>query len=300
MKAKKSEALMTQPIRPTRRKRARSAHSRLFGTGDLNPTTRYSVIVAHPADEVVGAGCLISKLVDVSVLHVTDGAPEDMQYAKAAGFKERAEYAEARRQECLAALAIANVPQNRVVDLEVVDQCAPHYLADLTKKIATFLQQSGADIVVTHPYEGGHPDHDATAFATHSALRLIEKNGFRPPVLFEMALHPSADGKAKVPEFLPGSAGETTTLLLDEKALELKQRMFACFESQKDSLEVSPFGPEKFRQPAKYDFSAPPQCGKLHYENFDWALRSEEWQSLARKALAELFPGLKVQGQSAL
>jgi LmbE family N-acetylglucosaminyl deacetylase len=251
---------------------------------------RCSVIVAHPADEVVGAGCLISKLADVTILHVTDGAPCDMRDAKAAGFKKRSEYAQARKRECLSALALANVPQERVIDFEVTDHCAPQYLADLTKRIATFLQQSSADIVVTHPYEGAHPDHDATAFATHAALRLMERNGFKAPVLFEMALHPSTDFKARVPEFLPGAAGETTTLLLDEKAQKLKQRMFACFETQKESLGVSPVGPEKFRQPATYDFSAPPQCGKLYYENFDWALRSDDWQTLARKALADLFP----------
>src|ERR1700716_3830906 len=100
---------MTQSIRPTKR-RKRSAHARLFGTGDLTRTMRCSVIVAHPADEVVGAGCLISKLVDVTVLHVTDGAPRDMHDAEAAGFKDRGQYAQARRQECLAALEIANVP----------------------------------------------------------------------------------------------------------------------------------------------------------------------------------------------
>ncbi len=281
---------MIQPFQPGQRKKGRSPHSRLFGTGPLTPTIRCSVIVAHPADEVVGAGCLISKLVDVTVLHVTDGAPRDMQDATAAGFKDRSEYAQARKQECLCALAIANVPEDRVVDLEVVDQCASQYLADLTKKIATFLQQSATDIVVTHPYEGGHPDHDATAFATHAALRLMKKNGFRPPALFEMALHPSADFKAKLPEFLPGSERETTTLLLDERAQELKQRMFACFQTQRKSLDLSPVSPEKFRQPASYDFTAPPQDGKLHYENFNWALRSDEWQSLACKALADLFP----------
>ncbi len=118
----------------------------------------------------------------------------------------------------------------------------------------------------------------------------MKENGFRPPALFEMALHPSTDFKAKLPEFLPGSDRETTTLLLDERALKLKERMFACFETQRESLEVSPVGLEKFRQPASYDFSAPPQEGKLHYENFDWAPRSEEWQSLALQALAELFP----------
>lgn len=264
---------------------------------------RCSVIVAHPADEVVGAGCLISKLVDVTVLHITDGAPWDMHDAEAAGFKQRSDYAEARRQECLAALAIANVPEERVIDFAVTDHCAAHCLADLTKKITTFLQQSAADIVVTHPYEGGHPDHDATAFATHAALRLMRENGFRPPVLFEMALHPSEDFKTKVPEFLPGAEGETTTLLLDKRAEDLKQRMFACLETQRKSLEVSPLGPERFRQPADYDFSVPPQDGKLHYENFAWAPRSDEWQSLACKALADLFslsltPTIAKQGRN--
>lgn len=254
---------------------------------------RCAVIVAHPADEVVGAGCLISKLVDVTVLHVTDGAPCDMEDAQAAGFKERAEYAEARKQECISALAIANVPRDRVVDLEVTDHCASNYLADLTKRITTFLQESAADIVVTHPYEGGHPDHDATAFATHAAVRLMEENGFKPPALFEMALYPSEDFKAKVPEFLPGPERETTTLLLDEKATRLKRQMFACFATQRESLAVSPFGPEKFRQPSTYDFTTPPHAGKLHYENFDWAPRSGEWQTLASKALADLFPNGK-------
>ena len=282
--------LMTQPVRHTQRKGPRSAHAKLFGTGDLNRTMRCSVIVAHPSDEVVGAGCLISKLVDVTVLHVTDGAPADMQDAKAAGFNERSDYARARKEECLNALAIANVPEDRVVDLEIIDQHASSCLADLTKKITIFLQQSSADIVVTHAYEGGHPDHDATAFATHAALRLMRQNGFKPPVIFEMGLHPSEDFKAKVPDFLPGTERETTTLLLDERAKELKQRMFACFETQRESLEASAIGPEKFRQPIAYDFSAPPQDGKLHYEKFEWALSRDQWQSLACDALADLFP----------
>ena len=281
---------MTQSIRSTRRRAPRSAHAKLFGTGDLTRSTRCSVIVAHPADEVVGAGCLISKLVDVTILHITDGAPCDMHDAEAAGFKQRLDYAEARRQECLAALAIANVPEGRVVEFAVTDQCAAQFLADLTRKITTFLRQSAADIVVTHPYEGGHPDHDATAFATHGALRLMKESGFRAPVLFEMALHPSEDYKAKVPDFLPGSDRETTTLLLDKRAEKLKERMFACFATQRESLEASPVGPEKFRQPPNYDFSVPPQHGRLHYENFAWALRSDEWQSLASQALSDLFP----------
>ncbi len=283
-------ALMIEPVQHLPRRKPRSPRVKLFGTGDLNRKMRCSVIVAHPADEVVGAGCLISKLVDVTILHVTDGAPSDMQDAKAAGFDARADYARARREECLAALAIANVPEDHVVDLEIPDQHASACLADLTKKIASFLQRSAPDIVVTHPYEGGHPDHDATAFATHAALRLMKLNGLEPPALFEMGLHPSEDFKAKVPDFLPGTERETTTLLLDDRAKEMKQRMFACFETQRESLDVSPIGPEKFRQPVAYDFTAAPKQGRLHYENFDWAPTREEWQSLASDALANLFP----------
>jgi LmbE family N-acetylglucosaminyl deacetylase len=221
-----------------------------------------------------------------------------MEFAKEAGFTEREKYAEARKQECLSALALANVSDKRVVNLDVVDRCAPNCLAELTRKVANFLQYSAADIVLTHPYEGGHPDHDATAFATHAAVRLIRKNGFRPPSLFEMALHPSVEGPAKLPEFLPGADGEMTTLLLDPRSLELKKKMFACFKSQQESLKVSPFGPERFRQPADYDFSSPARSGKLHYENFDWAISGDEWQSLAREALAELFPAANNQAEA--
>ena len=54
---------MTQPIKPRTRRTPRSPHAKLFGTGDLNPIMKCSVIVAHPADEVVGAGwCLDLKL----------------------------------------------------------------------------------------------------------------------------------------------------------------------------------------------------------------------------------------------
>jgi LmbE family N-acetylglucosaminyl deacetylase len=278
---------MIQPIRISRQ-RPGSAHAKLFGTGSLLPTTHCAVIIAHPGDEIVGAGCLISKLADVSVLHVTDGAPGDTKELLAAGYNNGAEYIEARRRECIAALALAHVSENRVIDFGIVNQKASLHLVKLTKRVTTFLQQSSADIVVTHPYEGAHPDHDATAFAAHTAVRLMKENGFRPPVIFEMALRPGKDGKAKLPEFLPGREREVTTLLLNERARALKQRMFDCLETQSESLRLSPAAPERFRQPMHCDFTSPPHPGKLHYESFTGALRSRDWQLLARSALSEL------------
>ena len=280
--------MTTQPLKQPRWATKLSAHARLFGSGETNSDTHCTVIAAHPGDEIVGAGCLISKLGNVSVVHVTDGA-RDVEVARAAGFEDVASYAEARKQECVDALTLANVSEDHVIDFAAPDTSACDCLSDLTKRIAHHLQESRADIVLTHPYEGGHPDHDATALATHAALQLMKQNGFKPPTLFEMALHPGNDEISKVTEFLPGAEGETTTLVLDQHATELKRRMFECLKSQQQSIQSSPLGYEKFRLPPEYDFSAPPQKGKLHYENFDWAPRSEEWLVRARNAMNDLF-----------
>jgi hypothetical protein len=104
-----------------------------------------------------------------------------------------------------------------------------------------------------------------------------------------MALHPGNDDISKVTEFLPGADGETTTLVLDQRATALKRQMLECLKSQQRSIQASPLGYERFRLPPEYDFNAPPQEGKLHYENFDWAPRSTEWVERARKALNDLF-----------
>ncbi len=278
--------VMVEAIQPARRRVKVSAYAKLFGSGDLDRSTRCAIVVAHPGDEIVGAGYLISKLDDVHILYVTDGADEQTTKSIA----ERTEYAETRKRECKSALALANVPAHRVIDLGLPVHKAAQHLPDLTRTIAAFLQSSGADIVMTHPYEGGHPDHDATAFATHAALRLMTHNGFRPPVAFEIALHPSADGTTKVPDFLPAYDWETATLVLDDAASELKHRMIDCLVTQRECLKASPGGPERFRKSRKYDFTAPPQPGALYYEKFCSTMGSQDWQSLASEALAELFP----------
>jgi len=268
----------------------RLAHASLFGTGALVGHFRCSVIVAHPADEIIGAGGLISKLSDVTVIHLTDGAPRNTQIVHDAGFEGREDYAEARRRECISALALANVSPDCVLELDIGDHQAPHFLTDLSKRLTTLLQQSAPDIVLTHPYEGGHPDHDAAAFATNAAVRLLKRHGFKPPALFEMALHPGRDGEMRVLDFLPSPGRETTTLMLDDESQELKRRMYACFATQGESLKENPLGPEKFRRPPAYDFTLPPQRGKLNYENFDREFTGEEWQLLACKAWMDLFP----------
>ena len=268
----------------------RSAHADLFGSRELARQSRCVVIVAHPDDDVVGAGGLISRLDDVTVLHVTDGVSKDGRASNDLS-DESSESANALRRESRDALALANVPPEQIVEFGLSTEQAPFELADLTRRIASFLMQISPDIVLTNPYEGGDPDHDATAFATHAALRLMREKGFEPPSVFEIAMYPTPDGNKRVLDFLPSEAAEVTTLLLDKKARDLKRQMFDCFKTRPDLHRENSFGRERFRRPPRYNFSAPPNGGKLNYERVAPGVDSDEWHELVRKAWSELFPG---------
>ena len=269
------------------RKAKRSAHTELFGSRELARKTRCAVIVAHPDDEVIGAGGLISRLSDVTVLHVTDGVPNGHA---GVGHLDRSETVRARRRECREALAIANVAPEHIVEFGVTSHQTPLKLAEVARRVASFLQATAPDVVLTHPYEGGHPDHDATAFATHAAIQLLRRNGFRPPSLFEIALHPARDGKGRVLDFLPSDAAEVTTLLLDKKARDLKRQMFACFAAPPEVQRENTLGRERFRRPLRYNFAAPPNDGNLFYEKVADVAGNVKWQSLVTEAWASLFP----------
>ncbi len=268
----------------------RSAHADLFGSRELARQSRCVVIVAHPDDDVVGAGGLISRLDDVTVLHITDGVSKNVPASNTAS-DDSSEAAPTLRLESRTALALANVPPEQILEFGLSTEQAPFELADLTRRIAAFLMQMVPDIVLTNPYEGGDPDHDATAFATHAALRLMREKGFELPSVFEIAMYPTPDGGKRVLDFLPSEAAEVTTLLLDKKARDLKRQMLDCFKTRPDLQRENSFGRERFRKPPRYNFAGPPNGGKLNYERVAPGVNCDEWQQLVRQAWSELFPG---------
>lgn len=269
------------------RKSGLSLYAKLFGS--VQRQMCCSVVAAHPNDEIVGGGCLLAKLSNVRILHISNGIARSLSEARLSGFESIADYAEVRRRECLAALSLAGIGSARVADLNLCQFEASSQLVSLTLEVLSFLQTTAAQIVLTHAYEGGHPDHDATAFATHAAVRLLEESGLKPPSIFEMAIYPGRSGMSKVPEFLQRPARESTTFVPNSEARDLKLQMFECFKSQKQILDRSPLGPEKFRQAPGYDFELPPHPGKLYYETFEWGFSGESWRTLASAALKELF-----------
>jgi LmbE family N-acetylglucosaminyl deacetylase len=247
------------------------------------------LIAAHPDDEAIGAGARLRCF--GAIVHVTDGAPRSGADARGHGFPSVEAYARARRSEALAAAGCAGVDPSRVLALGFHDQEASLRLASLAERIASLLRELDAEAVVTHPYEGGHPDHDATAFAARAACTMLERCGLRSPVVLEMTSYHAGPGRLRTGEFLAdrGAGGERVCPLTAAQR-ELKRRVLACYRTQAGVLR--PFGleAERFREAPRYDFARPAHEGPLFYEGFDWGMRGDRFRALARAALAELGP----------
>src|SRR5690349_5724795 len=94
----------------------------LGGNAAKCSAAKATVIVAHPDDEVIGAGAQLPRLRNARFIHVTDGAPLNPHDTITAGFATREDYARARREELLAALALAGISSQQTCELGFVDQ----------------------------------------------------------------------------------------------------------------------------------------------------------------------------------
>jgi LmbE family N-acetylglucosaminyl deacetylase len=200
-------------------------------------------------------------------------------------------------------------------------------LAPVARRLADLFARKGTGIVLTHAYEGGHPDHDAAAFAVHAAGKLLahraekwprfsapndalfqkgsigaipkvdstfgsdalaRRNPNRQLLIIEMPLYRADPSGWARQSFVPAPDSPELALWLGEDERALKERMVAAHVTQRDLLASFPIDVERFRAAPDYDFTSLPNGGDLLYERQDWGMTGARWLDLARQAFAEL------------
>ena len=240
-------------------------------------TRRVAIVVAHPDDETIAAGASFRLMPGLLLVHITDGAPRRLDDAKRAGFNSPAAYAAARERELRSVLALAGVDPTRA-QLGIPDQDASLHMPAIADDLGRLFARHGTEAVLTHAYEGGHPDHDATACAVQLAAGRVGL-----PIV-EFAGYHAGPGEMVVQRFLPGPPEARVPLDPDEAAG--KQAMLDCFRSQAEILSHSDASVEHFRPAPAYDFAAPPHPGQLNYERWGWELTGARWRALAAGSMA--------------
>src|SRR5215469_18559093 len=164
-----------QISRPSMNWQAELAHERFepLSRAASGASRRMALVAAHPDDESIGASALLARCPNACVIFVTDGAPQDRKLWPKAIEGSRQQYAAIRRQEAERALAHAGIPARQISWLGGVDQEAIFTVAQLLARLVHLVEQVRPESLVTHPYEGGHPDHDCTALLASLALSLI-------------------------------------------------------------------------------------------------------------------------------
>ena len=143
-------------------------------------------------------------------------------------------------------------------------------LDDLTEQLAADL--AGAAVVVTHPYEGGHPDHDAAALAVRRAAERVGA------AVVEFACYHKHDGERVFGAFWPGPREFARALLPAESV-----RIDAALRAHESQAHV--FGDwrpvdERWRAAPAYDFAAPPPPDAALYDDYGWTMTTGRWRAI--------------------
>ena len=239
------------------------------------------VLAAHPDDESIGASCLLAQVETSSVVFLTRGVPRDRRLWPATIAGDEEDYAKTRRAEAIRALRWAGVSEDRIFSLPGRDQEAIFQASSLAAMLQSLLSELKPLALVTHPYEGGHPDHDVAALIARLARSRLQ--GPRP-ALIEMTSYHAREGRSVTGEFLEAESRDELLIELSSEAQARKQRMLAAYSSQQLVLASFGIDRERLRPAPDYDFQSPPHPGRLWYEQMGWPLTGERWRELARAA----------------
>lgn len=235
---------------------------------------RVVVVVAHPDDETLFAGSLLARLEDGVVVVLTDGAPADGHDARRLGFATREDYAAARAAELDVALDRLGFRGN-CLRYGVTDKAAVFELDAIVARLRHDL--AGAALVLTHSYEGGHPDHDAAACAVARAVAMLDT----PPAHGQFASYCTIGGERRFGCFWPDPACPERRRPLTAADTARVEAALAAHASQADCFGDWRPAEERWRAAPAHDFTAPPPPDVTLYDGFGWDITSARWRAVA-------------------
>lgn len=238
-----------------------------------------ALIVAHPDDESIGLGGHFATMPNLTVIHLTDGAAQDEKYRM--GFSQD-EYRDTRAAELARVFSIGGI--RYFIRFDTADLEAAFCMPESARRLALLYSVHAIRTVFTHAYEGGHPDHDATAFVVHAAAALRAKYEHKPPVIIEMPYYHLENGVSIHQKFLPTN-DPGLTVKLTGLQVALKKKLYAAHETQRGVLKGFSIRTERFRL-AQPNFNALAN-EPLHL--YDAAgINGRRWLELVRTAKKEL------------
>jgi len=206
------------------------------------------VFAAHQDDEVLGLGLTLAKHRRngdrVTVVFTTNGAGGNWKENSAV---QRA-VSTARFREACDALAVIGIGAADIVCLGFPDGGLHRYIPQASGDIATLIRTIVPRTIYVHAIEGGHLDHDMTAFIVQGVSARL-----RVGPVYEWAEYnseapggePVADARFASDPYVPDFDCVRTPC--DQSGLTSKEQMLARYASQAVSIRYYPFRGEILR-----------------------------------------------------
>lgn len=227
------------------------------------------LLVAHSDDEVLGCSVAMRCLPRLRLVHATDGSGGDDATATE------------RLREAMAALEALGVGPS-MAPCGLPDGSLIEHVRALASALAAWLPETA--LMITHAFEGGHPDHDACALAAQLACANEAARSGRRVSRLEFAVYSRGDGKLRTNCFAADTAPAATVLRLSSEEKMLKQRALAAFVSQRRVVERFPLDAEAIRSAPEHDFARIRDAEDLLFA-FGDPEREHAWRHAALAAL---------------